>query len=103
MAVQTVTRSQIGSVLGVLLLLALLVYLIAGEYGVLHLIDLRREHAALQTHIRDAEEENQKLRREVDRLKRNPEYLEQVIRDEMGYVGPDDMIFVFDTPEANNP
>ncbi len=44
----------------------------------------------------DLERQNAQLRREIRALQSDDEYTENVIRDELGWVRPDEMIILFD-------
>lgn len=46
----------------------------------------------------DLERENVRLKREVEALRHDPEYVQRVIRDELGWVRSDEMVFLF--PDA---
>ena len=43
---------------------------------------------------------NERLKREAYALQHDPDYVEFVIRDELGWVRDDEMIFIFESPEA---
>lgn len=48
----------------------------------------------------DLERDNAQLKREVEALRHDPEHLELVIRDELGWVRSDEVIFIF--PDKKN-
>lgn len=73
----------------------LLSYMVMGEYGLLHLQDLRREHRQILEKSERLETENRRLAEELKRLKTDEDYLEQVIRDELNLVRPDELVFDF--------
>lgn len=56
--------------------------------------DLRQRRDALMQHISKVEENNIELSREIRRLTSDREYLECVIRLEMHYLRPDEVLYI---------
>ena len=66
-----------------------------GEHGVLRHEKLREELAHAKTLNDGLEADNRRLRAEAEALRSDPEYVESVIRDELGFVRKDELIFLF--------
>ena len=100
---KTVKLQHVALALSGALLVFLLLFLFFGEYGLLHLSHLRQERDQIEARMHLLREENRLLRMETQRLRNDPAYLEQVIRDEMGFVAPDELVFVVGTePDLTN-
>lgn len=87
------TRNQ-GIVLSIvaLFLCSLLFFIIFSENGLTDLNILKQEKAELILENQRIAEKNQTLSIEIDRLKNDPEYIENVARRELGMIGKDEMI-----------
>lgn len=72
--------------------------------GVLQLHVKKKEMAESASVNADIKKENKKLYREVIRLKSDPQYLEDVARNELGMIRDDEIIIKFhsDTKKAGN-
>jgi cell division protein FtsB len=62
---------------------------------------LRRELARIEEANRALDRENESLRLQIQAFHSDPEYVEKVARDELGMVGPDEVIYQF--PEGERP
>jgi cell division protein FtsB len=71
----------------------------------LHLFDEQGlpRYRALRDELQDVRAQNDRLhaevrdrRREVDSLRRDPEAIEQIARDELGMIRPDEIVFQFE-------
>ena len=60
--------------------------------GMVHLWSLREEHTRIQARNRALEDENLRLKAEIERLKSDPRYIERVARGRLGLVKEDEMI-----------
>ncbi len=78
--------------LSILLLAALLLIIIFGDKGVNDLRELKNERSRLIGINLELERENQRLYREIKRLKTDPSYIENIARRELGMVGKGDVI-----------
>lgn len=67
-------------------------FAILGEQGLLKLHQLHQTEERLEEMITDINAENDALATEIALLK-DPRYLEKVIRDELGYLRPDEVIY----------
>jgi cell division protein FtsB len=88
---------------GLALLFALLTIVITlttvfGNNGVLHLLQLRRQHEALADRAFLAVGHNKRLRQRIVRLKQDDAYLEGVARDKLGLVRDQEVVYRFPPP-----
>lgn len=81
--------------LGAVLVLLLVGASLFGPEGVTRHEGLRQELDRLNAMNGELRQENGRLTAEVDGLKHNPELIEAVIRDELGWVRPDELVFIF--------
>jgi cell division protein FtsB len=58
-----------------------------------------RELQAKQLALQKEEETNARLKKEIDLLKKDPEYVEKVVRDKLGYGREGETIYRFDSLE----
>jgi cell division protein FtsB len=80
---------------GLLLLNAFLVFqLVWGSNGLLRYFELKAMRGRLQTQVEQVRQENVRLSREIRLLKNSPEYIEKVIRSEMHYVQPGEIVYL---------
>jgi cell division protein FtsB len=71
---------------------SLLLFIIFGEHGYIDLNSLKRERDQLHESNNRIREQNVTLSIEIDRLKNDPKYIENVARHELGMVGKDELI-----------
>jgi len=76
----------------ILSLAALLFFSIVSEHGLADLIFLRQERSKLVEKSERLTRENLSIGIEIDRLKHDPEYIENVARKELGMNGEDEVI-----------
>ena len=79
-----------------LLVLVLLWVLIAPKKSTLHLIRAKQELDAIQAENKRLEDENALLRKEIDKLKHDPAYLEEKARKDYGLLKKNEMLYKFD-------
>lgn len=79
----------------VIVLSAFVWLLIAPDYGVLSLLRKRSELQKLQQEAEHLTLENKRLELEIDRLKNDPEYLEQVARRDYGLLKTNERVYDF--------
>ncbi len=89
------TREKILLSFAILALFSMLFFVIFGEYGLADFNLLRQERDGLLEKNRKLEQENLSLYREIERLKNDLEYIENVARQELGMIKKDEMIFKF--------
>lgn len=68
-----------------------------GNQGLVDVYSLKKERDRLEEKNRCLKKENAGLRRTIDRLIHDPEYVESVAREELGMVGGDEIIYHFKT------
>jgi len=66
-----------------------------GDHGVAHLLRLRAERRALGDIAFALLQRNQPLRREIDRLRGDDLYLEELARRQLGLVRPNEFVYRF--------
>ena len=87
------TRNQgIFLSIAVVLLFSLLFFIIFGEHGFTDLNILINEKGQLTGKNEQLTYENLSLSVEIDRLKHDPRYIENIARQELGMVGEDELI-----------
>jgi cell division protein FtsB len=74
--------------------LVIVVDAIAGEKGLLALLEARREYAALERSLARARAENAELREMARRLREDPAAIEEAARRELGLIKPGEMLFI---------
>ena len=75
-----------------LLLAALLFFIIISEHGLADLVLLRQERGKLVEKTEQLTRENHSISIEIDRLKNDPKYIENIARKELGMIGEDEII-----------
>ena len=75
-----------------LALVSLLFFIIFGEHGLIDLNSLKKERDQLAEKSEKLTRKNLSLSVEIDRLKHDPKYIENVARQELGMVGEDELI-----------
>ena len=87
------TRNQsVFLCIAALALVSLLFFIIFGEHGLIDLNSLRNERNQLAEKSEQLTRKNLSLSVEIDRLKHDPKYIENVARQELGMVGEDELI-----------
>ena len=74
--------------------LLIVVDAIAGEKGLLALLQARREYSALERSLERARTENAQLRDMARRLREDPNAIEEQARRELGLIKPGEMLFI---------
>ena len=74
--------------------LVIVVDAIAGEKGLLALLEARREYAALERSLARARAENAELRETARRLREDPAAIEEAARRELGLIKPGEVLFI---------
>jgi cell division protein FtsB len=81
--------------------LVIVVDAIAGEKGLLALLEARREYAALERSLERARAENAQLRETARRLREDPAAIEETARRELGLIKPGEVLFIVKDVERN--
>lgn len=84
-----------------LLVLWLGFHVIFGANGMVVYQNKRSEHRKLQKEINELEEENQRLSKQVDKLRNDPKAIEREAREQLHYTKPGERIYLF--PEQRQP
>ena len=87
------TKQNIFLALTILLLSSLFLFIVFGEDGLVDLNRLKMERDDLLQKNEALTQENLSLCREIERLKNDPKYVENVARQELGVIGKDEVIF----------
>ena len=67
---------------------------VAGEKGLLALLEARRDYAALERSLERARAENTSLRDMALRLREDPQAIEEQARRELGLIKPGEVLFI---------
>ena len=67
---------------------------IAGEKGLIALLEARREYAVLERSLERARAENASLREMARRLREDPAAIEEQARRELGLIKPGEVLFI---------
>lgn len=86
-------RSLVRHVL-IFITLVIVVDAIAGDKGLLALLEARREYAALERSLERARTENAALRETARRLREDPAAIEEAARRELGLIKPGEVLFI---------
>ena len=78
--------------IAILLIAALCFFIIVSEHGLADLIFLKQERSKLVGKSERLTRENLTIGIEIDRLKHDPEYIENIARKELGMIGEDEVI-----------
>jgi cell division protein FtsB len=74
--------------------LVIVIDAIAGEKGLLALLQARREYSALERSLDRARAENAELREMARRLREEPAAIEEQARRELGLIKPGEILFI---------
>ena len=97
------TRHRVIFSLSGLILVALLFFIVFSERGLADLNWLRKEKRLLLERNTRVAAENEVLSVEINRLKNDPEYIEQIARRELGMIGREEMIVKSRHSEGSKP
>ncbi len=93
-----IRREWLSLVLGLILIL-FAVSLFAGPLGPRDLIALRRHRKVLEAKREDLVARNAALRTNVQKLTSDDRYLERLIRRELGFTRPNELVYKYSGPE----
>jgi cell division protein FtsB len=79
-------------VLAIMTMCLMLLFIVFGENGLTDLYKLKMEKDNLSKKSDELKKKNLSLYREIERLKNDPGYVEDVARKELGVIGKDDVI-----------
>ena len=86
------SKKNILLAFGIVALFCLLIFIIFGENGFADLKRLKTERNILLKKNDELIQKNLSLCREIERLKNDPEYVENVARKELGVIGRDEVV-----------
>ncbi|GIW44452.1 MAG: hypothetical protein KatS3mg077_1734 [Candidatus Binatia bacterium] len=92
------TKHKILLVLATAGIAALAAHAIWGQYGLLHLRYLEGQQELLEQRLFRLHLENERLRSHLDRMETDDSYLDQVVRERLGLVAPNEVLIEFATP-----
>ena len=93
-------RQKLLVAVAVAAVVVMLFMIVLGNNGLADLRLLKNQHARLQQRNAQLAAENVQLRRQIDRLKHDPAYIESIARQELGMIGPAEIII---KPRAVDP
>lgn len=85
-------KKNIMFVLAIMTMFLMLLFIVFGENSLTDLYKLKRGKDNLSKKNEELKKENLSLYREIERLKNDPSYVEDVARKELGVIGKDEMI-----------
>lgn len=89
--------------IALLLVIALMfVYAVFGNRGVLRILQAQKQKAALEQQLTALQHEHEKLREEIERLKNDKSYWEQLARTKLGMVREGELIYHIPDPIAQD-
>ena len=92
-----------GTVVAVALAGLLMWHVINGKHGLSVWHQKRAEDRELQKEIKDVQQENALLQKEIERLKTNPDAIEHEAREKLHYAKPGEVIYTLPTPPPPQP
>ena len=66
-----------------------------GSKGVFKIISLKKEYQAIASHVEKVKSQNQELQKEVKLIENERSYLEKAVREKLGFVKEDEIIYEF--------
>ena len=88
-------QNRLLKVVLVLVIASILWLLFAPGTGMYSLLKLRSKASRLEVETQELSRTNDELRQEIERLKNDPEYLEQIAREKYGLVKKNEQVFDF--------
>ena len=87
------TKQNIMLSMAILILFSLFLFIIFGDNGLVDFVLIKGEKNSLIEKNEQLNQENLNMYREIDRLKNDPKFVENVVRQELGVIGKDEVIF----------
>jgi cell division protein FtsB len=91
---------RIVFVFAALVLISYFILIIIGDNGLKDLNEMKQELKTIQLQNDEIEQKNIELHRKIKRLKDDPEYIENIARQELKMVGKDEVVFKFKKEDA---
>lgn len=95
------TKQNIILSLIILILFSLLLLIIFGDNGLVDFVLIKGEKDSLVEKNEKLNQENLVMYREIDRLKNDIKFVENVVRQELGVIGRDEVIFKTNKKQSN--
>ena len=92
-----------GTVVAVLLAALVMGHVVNGNHGLSVWHQKRAEDRELQKQITDVQQENARLRQDIERLKSSPDAIEHEAREKLHYAKPGEVIYTLPTPPPDQP
>ena len=96
------TKQNIMLSMVILILFSLLLLIIFGDNGLVDFVLIKGEKNSLIEKNEKLNQGNLNMYREIDRLKNDPKFVENVVRQELGVIGKDEVIFKTGKNQDNN-
>ena len=77
----------------VIIILVMLGYAVFGNRGVIRIVQAERQQEQLQAQLTGLQQEQQRLREEIERLQNDKDYWEQLARKNLGMVREGELIY----------
>jgi cell division protein FtsB len=91
---------QVGTAVAVVLAALLMWHVINGKHGLSVWHQNHTQDRELQKQINDVQQENAQLRKQIDRLKSDPDAIEHEAREKLHYAKPGEVIYTLpETPQ----
>jgi cell division protein FtsB len=87
-----ISKQKILIPLGIIVLFSLLMFTLFGENGLADFFRMKTQRDILLKQNDELIRENLSLYREIERLKNDPDYVENVARNELGVIGKDEVV-----------
>ncbi len=87
------TKQNIMLSIVILILFSLFLLIIFGDNGLVDFVLIKGEKNSLIEKNEKLNQGNLNMYREIDRLKNDPKFVENVVRQELGVIGKDEVIF----------
>ncbi len=79
-----------------LFIIAATILTVFGDKGLLNLYHMAKERDGIVAEERLLEKENNAIRIEIERLKKDRRYIASIARQELGMIGKDEIIYIFE-------
>ena len=85
--------------MAVLILISYMVLIVIGDNGVRDLNAMKQKVSTLKAENDVLQQKNIEMRRQINRLKEDPEFIENIARQELKMIGKDEIVFKFKEDE----
>jgi cell division protein FtsB len=89
------TKHKIVVITGIVVLFSFLFVIALGDRGAVDLYKLHLRKVRLDRSNLELQKKNRALYRNIQRLKHDPEFIEDIARSELGMVGKDEVVYQF--------